>query len=125
MRTMFIKRHVLKIAMLTCLTLVVGLAGVAFGAHPPITLRDFDGTPLDYTAIDAANGVGMAYSSKATCGLCHEYDMIEKHSYHAQIGANEWKGWDSFNPDHSDKYLKGPAAKGKNWVQSPGHLGKW
>jgi hypothetical protein len=125
MRTMFIKRHVLKIAMLTCLTFLTGLAGMAF-AHPAIPLLDEAGAPLDYDAVAAAAGVAPAYSAKATCGACHDYNQIEKHSYHAQIGANEWRGWNPFNPDATvDKFKAGVGAKGKNWVQSPSHLGKW
>lgn len=124
MRTMYLKRHALKIVMLTCLAFLTGMAGMAF-AHPAIPLLDEAGAAIDYSDAVTAEGVAAAYSAKATCGACHDYDQIEKHSYHAQIGANEWRGWNPFNPNSSDKFETGVGAKGKNWVQSPSHLGKW
>ena len=114
-----IKRHPLTMALLTGLMVLVGFAGSAF-AHDPVTLRNFSGAPLAAGVVPQA-----AYSAKATCGLCHDYDKIEQHSYHAQIGANQWQGWSPWNPNSASAFKRGVAAKGKNWVQSPGHLGKW
>ena len=125
MKTMYLKEHVFKIAMLTCLMFVTGLTGMAFASHPAITLLDDAGNTIDYAATVTAEGVAPAYSVKTTCSACHDYDQIEKHSYHAQIAANQWQGWNPFNPDSSSKFKRGVGAKGKNWVQSPGHLGKW
>ena len=115
--------------------LVLGLAGSAMATHPDIQLRDAG------NALIPAAGLGTlqpAFSVKNTCGACHDgvtpggdslpllsYDEIEKHSFHTQMGANQLNGWGAWNPDSGSKYLKGPAAKGKNWVQSPGHFGKW
>ena len=111
------KQYRLHIALLSCLAVMVGMIGVSFAAHPPVTLRDASG-PI-------AVGSDAAYSPKATCGGCHNYDSIEQHSYHALIGSNELKGFNPFNPNSSDKYKSGVATKGKSWVQSPGHVGKW
>lgn len=112
------KGYRLHLALLSCLALLFGLAGASFAAHPPVTLK-----AADNTQVTEANG--LAYSSKATCGGCHKYDNIEQHSYHAQIGANEQKGFNPYNPNSADKYKRGVATKGKSWVQSPGHVGKW
>lgn len=87
----------------------------AFAAHNPITLRDSSGNAI------TANGTAAAYSAKKTCGSCHDYDAIERHSYHAQLGANQHLGWDPFKLGNKNSV----AFKKKPWVQSPGHVGKW
>ena len=81
-----------------------------------IVLKDNSGSVI--TALD-----GATYSPQATCGTsgCHDYDAIEKHSFHAQLGANQHKGWAAF----SNGQWNSVGCKGKNWVQSPGHVGKW
>ncbi len=109
--------------------LVLGMVGSAFGAHPAnIPLRDAAGSLIP------SSGLGTlqpAFSVRETCGACHNggsllsYDEIEKHSFHAQMGANQLTGWASANPDSTNPYLTGPGPSGKNWVQSPGHFGKW
>ncbi len=117
MRTMKFKGHMMITALLTTLMFLVGSNVFA---HPPVTLQNHAGDDLAVTA-----GLSAAYSAKQTCGECHTYDSIEQHSYHAQIGANQWQGWAPWNPNSSSSFKSGVAAKGKNWVQSPGHLGKW
>ena len=116
-----LKGYTLHLALLSCLALVLGMTGVAFAGHKSVPLYDSDGNLI------MANGGqdNVAYSTMETCGSCHHYDKIEQHSYHSQIGANEQVGWASWNPNHSNAYLSGPATKGKSWVQSPGHVGKW
>ena len=109
-----------KLMLVTCLAMLAGLAGNAFG-HYDVPLRDATGAIITTDA----EGVGAAYSSKMTCGTCHNYSNIEQHSYHALLGSNELKGYNPFNPDSTDKYKSGVATKGKSWVQSPGHVGKW
>ena len=129
--------------------LVFGLAGSAMALHPDIQLRTAG------NAVIPAAGLGdlqPAFSVKMTCGACHDgttahevdwdvngdtvidasdtvtlfsYDQIEKHSFHAQMGANQLNGWAAWNPDSTSKYLRGAGPKSKNWVQSPGHFGKW
>ncbi|SHI76965.1 hypothetical protein SAMN02745165_00813 [Malonomonas rubra DSM 5091] len=112
------KHYKVHIALMTCLAILLGMAGVTFAAHPPVTLKDVGNQPI-------AVGSDAAYSPKQTCGGCHDYDSIEQHSYHALLGSNELKGWMAYNPNSPDKYKAGVAAKGKSWVQTPGHVGKW
>ena len=108
--------------MLTSLMLWLLGAGSALAlVHPDVVLRGPGG---EYIDLDAA-GPQPAYSAKNTCGGCHTYANIEQHSYHVQIGANQQMGWDMWNPDSANTYKSGVAPKGKNWVQSPGHVGKW
>jgi len=121
MRTMNLKGHLMITALLTCLAFLVGAGGVF--AHPPVTLVNSAGTDIAVTA--GVDDLTAAYSAKLSCGTCHDYDSIEQHSYHAQIGANQFVGWAPWNPNSPNAFKKGVAAKGKNWVQSPGHLGKW
>ena len=110
-----------------------GLAGSAFAAHPTVVLADANGVDIGPT-----NGNTTAvFSFDKTCSGCHTdlgtgsygpeapYVDIEKHSYHTQLGANEFKGWNNWNPDSPDGFKSGPAPKGKNWTQAPGHVGKW
>lgn len=67
--------------------------------------------------------VAPAFSVKQTCaaGTCHDYDAIERHSFHAQLGANQHMGWNAWASGNWNSI----ATKGKPWVQSPGHVGKW
>lgn len=103
--------------MLLAACLTFGLVGTSWAAHPPIALLDAAGAPVPDTGIAAA----PVFSYKTTCGACHgnpafpallSYDEIEKHSFHAQLGANQLAEWNS--------------ATAKPWaLQSPGHFGKW
>ena len=106
--------------MLAVMIMLFGLVGIALAAHPDIHLKDVDGN-----WISSAGGLQPAFSFKQTCSGCHNYQEIEQHSYHTQVSANQFVGWNVWNPDSASKFKKGPAAKGKNWVQSPGHFGKW
>lgn len=110
-----------------------GVAMAAVSAHQAIPLKDATGAAI---TINAATGEGKAYSVKTTCfGTtgCHgagtgvldySYDDIERHSYHAQLGASELKGFNAGNPD-ADAWRAGAGPGKKNWVQSPGHVGSW
>ena len=154
MKKMIRKKAVRVSALLSAAVLLVGLAGgtaLAYNtAHDDIVLKDAAG--VNITSLTAVNN---AYSVKTTCfGTvgCHgdnnapgnakfDYAAIEKHSYHAQNGTNEFKGFDPYNPDGwvpefdangvatggktADVFRRGVSAKGKNWVQSPGHVGNW
>ncbi len=125
---------------------IVGLAaGVALAApsdHAAVVLKDYQGTPI----VKSADGSAKAYSIKATCfgatgchgganapgNAAYTYDQIERHSYHAQLGANEIKGFNPYSPDAynpytntGDKWRAGAGPQGKNWVQSSGHVGSW
>lgn len=122
----------------SCAALLGVSAGVAFAAvpaHKAILLKDAAGLAITK---DPTTGSATAFSMKNTCftGGCHgqagtgsvmnyTYDDIERHSYHAQLGANEIRGFNPFNIDSTDAFRTGAAAPGKNWVQSPGHVGSW
>ena len=107
---------------LSMATLLVGFVfgSVAFAAydHSAVPLLKADGTSVDLTSDD------NAYSSKKTCGACHDYDSIEQHSYHTQLASNEHYGWNPMNPD-GDKWEAGAGPAGKAWVQGQGHVGAW
>ncbi|NTW98740.1 MAG: cytochrome C [Geobacteraceae bacterium] len=112
-------------------SLAVGLAcGTVFAAtgHDSIVLRDKDGSAI--TPVTPNN----AFSMQGTCSAanCHDgnsgrrsYQQIEQHNYHAQVGSNEFRGFNPYNPDSGDAFRTGAAAPGKSWVQSPGHFGSW
>ena len=103
----------LFVSALTTAALLVGTQ--AFASHPVgIQLKDATGA-------DIAAGSTTAYSAKETCGDCHDYEGIERHSGHAQLGANQYLGWNAWAMGNWNSI----ATKGKPWVQSPGHVGKW
>jgi hypothetical protein len=112
----------LALGMACSMGLAFGLAGTLQAAltteHDAIVLRDHTGValPADSTT---------AYSVKKTCGACHDYDGIEKHAVHAQLGANQHSGFNPYNPDSPLKERNDATSIGKNWVQSSGHVGKW
>lgn len=124
----------------SCGAALVGLAaGGALAApanHSAIVLKDATGAAITKSVVD---GSAKAYSLKNTCfGTtgCHgdagaggktkyTYDDIERHNYHAQLGANQIAGYNPFNIDSTDKWRTGAGPQGKNWVQSPGHVGSW
>lgn len=137
------KQPTKRTALLTaasCATLIgvgAGMACAAVSAHKEIPLKDPAGAPI----VKNADGSATAFSIKTTCfgtAGCHgdgaagasdvlkyTYDDIEKHNYHAQIGGSELKGYNPFNIDSTDPWRTGASAKGKAWVQSPGHVGAW
>ncbi len=114
----------MKAAFLTCLVLILGMTGsaIAMDWHWDVKLRDSNGDTIPYNADGTP---APAYSAKQTCGACHNYELMERNSYHAQLGNNQMVGWAAWNPNSPSKFKSGVAAKGKNWVQSPGHVGKW
>ncbi len=118
----FSRAGTLYVLLATLLAFIFGAGSSALAlVHPDVTLRGPGGEYIDLDAV----GPQPAYSSTNTCGGCHTYANIEQHSYHAQLAANQQMGWDMWNPDSTNTYKNGPAPKGKNWVQSPGHVGKW
>jgi len=99
-------------------TAVLLMGSSAFALHNvPIPLLDAAGNHV--TAGGSADKV--AYSAKETCGACHDYNKIERHSFHAQLGANQFLGWNAWKYGN----VNSGAFKGKPWVQSFGHVGKW
>jgi len=153
MKNVLRSKAVHRSALIPAAALLVGLAGgtaLAYNqSHENIVLKGADGQNIT----SLTEGLN-AYSVKSTCfGTvgCHgdasssttlqfTYDDIESHSYHAQNGTNEFKGYNPYNPDAMvptfdadgvqngeipDAFRRGVSSKGKNWVQSPGHVGNW
>jgi hypothetical protein len=74
-------------------------------SHAPVKLLDENGVKIDPTAKNV-----KPYSSRKTCGACHDYDTISL-GYHFQMGADRI----------SDNFGK---PFGKPWVLSDGMVGK-
>jgi thiosulfate reductase cytochrome b subunit len=55
---------------------------------------------------------GGPVSTMQTCGACHNTDFIEQHSYHADVGLEEFTD-------------PGETITGRPWDTSPGLFGKW
>lgn len=105
-------------AAFTGTALLLSSTGAQAYTHDRVTLKDASGGSV---VVNTTSGVGPAYSAKETCGACHDYKAIERHSYHAQLGANQYMGWNAWAYGNWNSV----ATKGKPWVQSPGHAGKW
>jgi hypothetical protein len=100
-------------------------------AHPAVTLYTFEELGMQMAGgakvpvqVDA-NGKGMPYSPKQTCGTagCHvkngvdyTYDKISDHAFHSGQGRSEFV-------DSSNGKLD--ATKNKPWYQSTAMVGKW
>jgi formate dehydrogenase gamma subunit len=97
-------------------TVVIALSLIVLAAapdpaeaqHPAITLLDRNGD-----IIDPVNGENAEapFSTKQTCGLCHDYDVITE-GYHFQTG------WQNVSDDYG-------VAAGRPWSLSDGFLGRW
>ncbi len=74
---------------------------------PPFYLKAEDGQIINPITGQNAD---KPYSTKQTCGACHDYVKITG-GYHFQ------QGWDEISDDFGLK-------KGKPWVLSPGMMGK-
>jgi hypothetical protein len=72
----------------------------------PFHLKTEDGKIINPMTGENA---GQPYSTRQTCGACHDYDKITK-GYHFQ------QGWDRIKDDFSKK---------KPWVLSDGMMGKF
>jgi hypothetical protein len=86
------------------------LAGTAQAANrkcPPFHLKTDDGKIINPLTGENAD---QPYSSRQTCGPCHNYDEITK-GFHFQ------QGWDKIRDDFGK-------AAGKPWVLSDGMAGK-
>ena len=73
---------------------------------PPFHLRTDDGKIINPLTGEKAD---QPYSTRQTCGVCHNYDQITK-GYHFQ------QGWDR---------IKDYFSKKKPWVLSDGMMGKF
>jgi hypothetical protein len=90
--------------------LLIGLTPAMVGAKvrtcPPFHLKTDDGKIINPLTGENAD---QPYSTRQTCGACHNYDQITK-GYHFQ------QGWDRIKDDFSQK---------KPWVLSDGMMGKF
>lgn len=94
------------------------------------------------TCFGTNNGLACHGNAAAAGTAKYSYDDIERHNYHTQLGSNEFRGFNPATPDAynaydkdpvtgkdnptaGDKWRTGPGPQGKNWVQSPGHMGSW
>ena len=88
---------------------VVSLLVVPVAAqHPAINLLDRNGDLIDPVNGENANA---PFSTRQTCGMCHEYDVITQ-GFHFQMG------WQTVADDYG-------AAEGRPWSLSNGFLGRW
>jgi hypothetical protein len=88
------------------LGLAPGLAGAKVRTCPPFHLKTDDGKVINPLTGENAD---QPYSTRQTCGACHNYDQITK-GYHFQ------QGWDRIKDNFSKK---------KPWVLSDGMMGKF
>jgi len=72
--------------------------------HPTFPLLDENG--------DNVLDTGMPVSLMKTCGGCHDTDLIERHSFHSQVGLEQ-------------VYQAGQAPSGRPWDTSKGLFGLW
>jgi Ni/Fe-hydrogenase b-type cytochrome subunit len=96
------KRIVLACAVVTLAT------GLGFSQtslmHPQFRFLDAEGKHVLET--------GAPISTMKTCGNCHDTDYIANHSFHADVGLQ------NFGPP-------GQTASGRPWDTSPGLFGRW
>jgi hypothetical protein len=88
------------------MTLMPGVASAKIRTCPPFHLKTDDGKIINPLTGENAD---QPYSTRQTCGACHNYDQITK-GYHFQ------QGWDRIKDDFSKK---------KPWVLSDGMMGKF
>jgi hypothetical protein len=88
------------------MTLMPGVASAKIRTCPPFHLKTDDGKIINPLTGENAD---QPYSTRQTCGACHNYDQITK-GYHFQ------QGWDKIKDDSS---------KTKPWVLSDGMMGKF
>jgi formate dehydrogenase gamma subunit len=90
-----------------CLMLAIP-SGAVHAYHPAVQLLDKEGEIID--PINGEND-SLPFSTKQTCGLCHDYDVITE-GYHFQTG------WDVI----SDTF---GVSERKPWNLSNGMMGRW
>jgi hypothetical protein len=141
-----------KLLVLAGATAVAALgANVAIAAHKPINLFTFEELAMQFgqtklpVAVDA-NGKGMPYSPKQSCGTpgqfadgtanaCHDYGKIAGHSFHANQGVSEIKDLKAGDNMGNDPLTGLPVViardgqfnpiRNKPWTTSVGMIGKW
>ena len=128
-----------KSAKISTLMWVILLGGLVLPqmvlAHPAVQLLDRNGNPIasqldSGDTITAANGsvykAGPAYSPKATCGKCHDYNAVTK-AYHFRegVGPNGDIISDHWSDKENDGTLYKYLANAYGHLLSPGQLGAW
>ena len=106
-----------SVTLLIGLAAIVGLAGLSALLMPaPVTAKERACVPFHLKTEDGkiinpltGENADQPYSTRQTCGACHNYDQITK-GYHFQ------QGWDRIKDDFN---------KTKPWVLSDGMLGKF
>jgi hypothetical protein len=88
------------------MALMPAVASAKIRTCPPFYLKTDDGKIINPLTGENAD---QPYSTRQTCGACHNYDQITK-GYHFQ------QGWDRIKDDFSKK---------KPWVLSDGMMGKF
>jgi hypothetical protein len=88
------------------MALAPGVAGAKTRTCPPFHLKTDDGKIINPLTGENAD---QPYSTRQTCGACHNYDQITK-GYHFQ------QGWNRIKDDFNQK---------KPWVLSDGMMGKF
>ena len=88
------------------MVLTPSLVSAKIRTCPPFFLKTDDGKIINPLTGENAD---QPYSTRQTCGTCHNYDQITK-GYHFQ------QGWNKIKDDFSKK---------KPWVLSDGMMGKF
>jgi hypothetical protein len=96
-----------RLLILAAAALILAAPG-ALAQHPDINLMDGEGNIIDPISDDNAHA---PFSTKMTCGMCHDYDEITK-GYHFRMG------WDAISDDYG-------VAEGRPWSLSNGLMGRW
>jgi len=88
--------------------LLIAAVTPAAAQHPTVTLLD-----ADFNIINPITGENATapFSTRQTCGLCHDYDAITK-AYHFQMG------WDVISDDYG-------IDQGEPWSLSNAFMGRW
>jgi thiosulfate reductase cytochrome b subunit len=90
------------IVVVLSIALSVGTARAGSSQHPEFPLLDDDSTHVLES--------GRPASTMRTCGACHDTDFIERHSFHADVGASK---------------LHAPGTTGRPWELGAGYFGRW
>lgn len=94
--------------------LVAGVVGASL-ARPDVARAGSPMHPDVRLLDDAGDGVlesGRPVSPARTCGQCHDVEFIERHDFHATLGADE-------------RRAPGTVAGGRPWDTSAGPFGRW
>ncbi len=115
LQTLYIKTP-LSLVVLGVLIFVITVAGSALPGKAAAGLAQTSPLHPTFALLDESGEnvleSGGAVSTMNTCGQCHDTDFIAGHSFHADVGLNE------FSPE-------GGAAGGQSWDLSAGYFGNW